>query len=279
MDEGSVRKCLQVIARAFTLLVSGGCRPDSFRSVGSFKGDQRRRLFISRAADNRMESKEILELVKQEFRGRFLSAQVGWASLYSIPPEALLVTSSDLEYTCKHKFLALAEQVVIINRFKVAIVVRKERSGKAPVHFLQKYNQEYPRSPVKKVHASDGSLLANLLSQKEGPTQPRRQPHMPPPRPWGLDGELEGAQAGGLEKKVRELLQGVGSYFVSKGVGAEPILFSLPEVYFSWMRRARYKANASSSLQLQRKWVSFFTWRWTTTFGDQETVLRWGSSK
>ena len=35
-----------------------------------------------------------------------------------------------------------------------------------------------------------------------------------------------------LEKKIEELLQGIGSYFVGRGFGVEPISFTIPEVYF-----------------------------------------------
>jgi len=54
---------------------------------------------------------------------------------------------------------------------------------------------------------------------------------MPPPGPWDLDGELEGLQTEGQKKKIEELLQGIGNYFVSRGVGAEPISFTRPDVF------------------------------------------------
>ena len=41
-----------------------------------------------------------------------------------------------------------------------------------------------------------------------------------------------GLQNAGLRKKVEELLQGIGSFFIGRGFGAEPISFTLPDAHF-----------------------------------------------
>ena len=98
-----------------------------------------------------MEAAEILQTVKKELRDRLLRVQVGWESLFATSPEAIMITSADLQYTYVPKFLAIVEQIVIISRFKVALVVKASEGTKGLLEFLTSYNFEFPRNQVKKV--------------------------------------------------------------------------------------------------------------------------------
>ena len=154
-----------------------------------------------------------------------------------------MVTSTDLQHTYVPKVLALVEQIVVISRFKVALVVKASDGTKGLLEFLQSYNFEFPRNQVKKVLSADGSLLANLLKQREIQYQQRRQRHMPPPDTWDLDGELEGVEPDRTEGKVKELLQGIDRFFRHSGYGEPPIFYSLPNVLFYVDGKNRVQSN------------------------------------
>ena len=190
-----------------------------------------------------MELSEILQVVKNEMRDRMLRVQVGWESLFSIPTDCIMITSTDLKYTYVPRFLALLEQIVVISRFNVAVVVKASEGTKGLLDFLQNYNHDYPRQQVKKVLAADGSLIANLLKQWEIQYQQRRQRHMPPPDVWDPDGELEGVEPDRAEGKVKELLQGSDRLFRHGGYVEPPISYSLPNVFFYVDGKNRVQSN------------------------------------
>ena len=238
-DEWAMRRVLQVIARKLHLLVNGGGRLYPFRSFGDSREDKRRRLFLSRAPGNNSELHEVLQAVKNELRAKLLRAQVGWEHLFQIPPGTLIVTCSDLKFTYLPAFLALVDQVIIISRFKIAVATKADTGTRALIDFLQAYNIDCPRNQVKKIIASDGTLLANLIKQREIMYQQRRQRHMPPPGAWDLDGELEGVEPSRMENMIEEVLQGIHRFFRQGGFTEPPIAFSLPKAYFLWTANRR----------------------------------------
>ena len=48
-----------------------------------------------------------------------------------------MITSTDLKYTYIPRFLALLEQIIVISRFKVAVVVKATEDTKGLLEFLQ----------------------------------------------------------------------------------------------------------------------------------------------
>jgi hypothetical protein len=241
--EWTMRRVLQVIARKLHLMVNGGGRLYPFRSFGDSREDRRRRLFLSRSPGNNTELQEVLQAVKNELRDKMLKAQVGWEHLFQIPPGTLIVTCSDLKFTYLPTFLALVEQVIIISRFKIAVAIKADTGSRALIDFLQSYNNEYPRSQVRKIIASDGALLAKLTKQREIMYQLRRQRHMPPQQVWDLDGELEGLEPSRMESMVEDLLQGIYRFFDQGGYTEPPISFSLPKAYFFLDGKAEIMSN------------------------------------
>ena len=143
------------------------------------------------------------------------------------------------QFTYLPAFLALVDQVIIISRFKIAVATKADTGTRALIDFLQAYNIDCPRNQVKKIIASDGTLLANLIKQREIMYQQRRQRHMPPPGAWDLDGELDGVEPSRMENMIEEVLQGIHRFFRQGGFTEPPIAFSLPKAYFLWTANRR----------------------------------------
>eukprot|EP00975_Prorocentrum_lima_P054233 11375809-Prorocentrum_lima.AAC.1 len=64
--------------------------------------------------------------VLTEFRSRLLQGSVllGWEALFDLAPEARIIYSADLIYTYATDFHAFVDQVVVISRNRVAIILK-----------------------------------------------------------------------------------------------------------------------------------------------------------